>query len=389
MITSKKFVPPAAPSHADAAIQEIVPAEEFGEPSKHMRVASDDSLESATQAERASERERTEVASKVDVTHTETRKTASERLAEIELKVTRQRKLMNLSKSVAPIVSAIIVNPGSAAKAEEKASAIHRMTSLAMSSAEHLIAEVAPDLAGRGWVGADAVRLCAQIIATEWKSSGSCDSAESLLSSEFFKHIGTAIDGADGIALEWMGVSGNIPPIRNEHEAATRIRLSVMKGFAPLMADIQVFSFWKNKIGDDAVAAFCKDLLQRIADLAAQSANTIADENGISDTDRITLWQSTISRSFEFAREEYRSSVNNVFGLIDKAGIDEKKEIRREYATSNIITDLIVKKTATSLRLLNGVVGHYVANISDADSYMRKEDSGGYASTKRAGMVNK
>lgn len=304
---------------------------------------------------------------KVTNIQSEQRKTAAERIAELEFKTTQQRRLMNMAKHVAPIISSIISNPGSSAKSADKAAAINKMVFLSLNSAVKLLRESAPELTDTGWANANAFGVCAKIVADEWQRGGSCEQTESLLTGKFFSDLSATLNSADAASFRWMETSGIEPPIRNESDAATRIRLTLSKSYAPLFMDVRSFSFWKNHIGERERDEMAKTLMDKLADVAARSANEIADANGICDSDRIVFWQSMIGRAFEFAREEYRTLAQKAFGEVDAAESKaDQSAVRRRWAMLDV-PSLVAASSENSMKMMNGIVSRYVLESVDSN----------------------
>lgn len=302
--------------------------------------------------------------------------TAAQTLAEMELRVTRQRRILNLVKSVMPIVRSIVVNPGAHASAADKANAINKMTRMATDASALLMAEVAPDLMEKGWANAESFRFCASIVGAEWQQSGSLDGANALLNHEFVSMIAAGFADADAKALKWLELSGNTPPIKSETDAATRIRLSLLKAAAPLALDVHAFSFWRQHLGGDEVKRLIASLTDRLSAVAAENANRQADDYGMDADNRIMLWQGAIARSFEIAREEYRTLANKAMSEVDAAADSKaKSSIRKAWATGEKgdVATLVAKTADNMIRLLDGIVSRTVNDAFEAD---RKDNRG-------------
>lgn len=303
------------------------------------------------------------------------KKTAAQTIAELELKVTRQRRTMNIVKSIMPIVRSIIVNPGAYATSAEKANAINSMTSMATDASALMMVEIAPDLMEKGWANAEAFGVCTDIIANEWQQNGSLDGARDLLNPEFVKLVASGMADVDAKSLKWLENSGNVPPIKNETDAATRIRISLLKAASPLIADIRAFSFWKQHLGSEETQKFTAGLVDQLANIAAENANRQADSYGMDADHRIMLWQGTIARAFEFAREEYRVLAQKALNEVD-AALDGKAKgaVRRDWATDNKedVTLQVVKIADNAIRLLDGIVTRAISDAFDADAKPQK-----------------
>lgn len=276
----------------------------------------------------------------------------AEEVARSEQEVTRQRRVMNILKTIMPIVSAIITRPGSAASAEQKAEAINHLSSIALKSSRKLMESVAPDLSDKGWANASVFAMCASVVADEWRISGNTEGAQALLDPSFFRAITEGLSDTDEKSLKWMDSSGLIPPILNESDAATRIRLSLLKSSMPLLLDIRQFSFWKDRLGEDKPQKLFCALFDRLSAIAAENANRQADKYGISPEHRISLWQGTISRVFEIAQQEYRAVARKALAELNKAkDAEEKRQIRRAWASGQK-GDIVAHVTKTAENMI-------------------------------------
>lgn len=300
-------------------------------------------------------------------------KSAAQAIAEMEAGIRRQRRIMNVIKSIMPIMSAIISKPGSASTPQDKAAAINRMAGVASEASALLMSSVAPDMANRGWANAEVFGACASIIANEWHNSGDVNSSQALLDPVFIESISTGLADMDSKSLKWLESAAVMPPIKNESDAASRIRLSLLKASAPLLLDINEFSFWKQHLGE--TGRFSENLINILASVAAENANRQADNYGMNADHRISLWQGTIARTFEIARGEYRMIATRAFAESDGAPDAKiRNAIRRAWATDekgDIV--MMVSKTAdTMLRLLDGIVEKTMTETNvDVD---RRED---------------
>jgi len=289
---------------------------------------------------------------------------AAERIAEIERRTMDQRRVLNTSKHIAPIVRAIITHPGSLADPQKKAEAINGMVQIASKASSRFMSDIAPDLSGKGWANAAAFGVCASMVASEWEKNGSCDHADQVLSPEFFRLITDSLT-KDEHAIKWLESSGNVSPAKNESEAATMIRMSLLKGFAPLLADIQAFSFWNNLIGPSEVESLTRKMCDTLASVAAENANRTADQNGIDADMRIMLWQNTIARTFSFAREEYRALASRAFAELDASpDAASRSVVRRKWAKSDEIVASVAKCADNTIRLMDGIV-EKLLNLAD------------------------
>lgn len=291
------------------------------------------------------------------------KQSAAQKLAEIEQGALRQRRILNLTKSVMPIVNSIIVNPGAHASATEKADAIRKMSDMAMAASALLLSKAAPSLADKGWANADAFMFCASIIGSEWRQTGSLSGAEALLDPGFAGTIAGSLADADEKSLKWLETSGNQPAIKNETEAATRIRLSLLKASAPLLLDVNSFSFWRQNIDKHEADKLAASLINNLSAVAAENSNRQADHYGMDADHRIMLWQGTIARVFEIAREEYRTLANRALSEVD-GGIDKKAKsaIRKSWAIGEKgdIAMIVAKTADNMIRLLDGIVSNSV-----------------------------
>lgn len=290
--------------------------------------------------------------------------TEADRIREAELINREQRRLINLSKSLFPIVSALITHPGQNAGATEKSVAINKMSNLAIKSSTMMIDVMASNMKDVAWINANSFRFCAGIIAKEWEETGDFNAVESLFTPEFFEKIKQGMMGADDRTKAFLDSACMTIPVRNESDAIGHIRMSLSKAFVPLSIMIDSFSFWKDRLGESEKEAFKSSLFNKLADVAADNANRVADQNGIEAQNRIYLWQGTINRVFDFASETYQNLKNSALNEVDdaKASNQSTSGIRKKWAVTPIDVD-IVRSADNSIRLLDGIVNRYILSI--------------------------
>lgn len=312
-------------------------------------------------------------------------RTLREKIAEVEARITRQRRIMNLLKSVMPVVSAIIIRPGSAATPQEKAAAIDRMAVLASDATHRLMEACAPDLADRGWAQAEMFGVCANIVADEWRAGGDLDAAQVLLDPAFIEAFTSRAADMDARSLAWLSTPSSPPPVKDASDAASRVRLSLLKASVPLLLDIKRFSFWKQHLHADEPNRLASRLVERLAAIAAENTRRQVEAYGMEFEHRVSLYQGTIARTFQIARDEYRMLANRAVGEVNAvADRRQKSAIRYAWATEQKgdIVQMVAATADEMIRLLDGIVGKMVQDYRPDEVLAQKQGD----SHQRLGM---
>lgn len=283
------------------------------------------------------------------------------------------RRVMSALKASSPIIQAMIVAPGSNADAGMRAAAISDMVKASHVAAECMIDTLAPDLKGKGWARSDAFLFCAGVIAEEWKATKNIGLATSIIDEELLEQMQASVLGSDSKALNWMDRVNEYPPIIDHCDAATRLRMSLMKASTPMVMEINRFAFWQNA---EKRTQFIESMVSNISELAASHANEMADKFAMSPEDRISLWQGDLQRVFVFAIEEYRCvaqiATSNV-EAIAKDTIDESL-VRNEQVTwfrkaaSGEIQRDILSKVISNFAILDGVANRLAMTMAGAQN---------------------
>lgn len=253
----------------------------------------------------------------------------------------KQKRVMAMVRMMAPVIDALIKNPGTAAAKTDRIEALTKIIDVCSTRAKEVIdAAGCQNLERQTWVQMQAFEMVARELATDWEKHGNIDETRVLC----FDALKAATSGIEEHGLHWLENSGNITPIKNENDAVSRVRLSAIKAMAPLYSEIRVFSFWRDRIGQTAINILTRKLVEDISEIVASTANRFADQNGLEGDHRIMLWQSLTNRAFEIAASEYRKLANDTkveLNMVGTTGNDEeynkkaKTEFRKSWATSD------------------------------------------------------
>ncbi len=274
-----------------------------------------------------------------------------------------QQSFLGAFRCTAPMISAVISNPGIASSETARIDALSSLIAHSLVVSDSIARECCPDISNYGWVRQQLLSLTSKMIGDEWKTTGgNVNFALSMAG------IGLAVKDSGAYALNWLDKSGNIPPVRNETDAASYIRLSVAKGYAPLFREIQEFSFWKNRIDKNAPLAIGKRLCAFVMEKSAHHANTLADANGINPEVRVMYWQSVIGRMFEMTLDVYKKAAHDAKNAVEKTDdLADRSAIRKKFATSDHVLDDIEKDTERAFRDFSIVVEQFVNNAHSFD----------------------
>ena len=298
------------------------------------------------------------------------------------------RVVMSALKAASPIIQATIITPGSHADPALRAAAISGMVRSAYTSAQQLMDALAPDLVSKGWARSEAFEFCAKIVSSEWIASQNVDAAASILNKDLLLQIRDNVLGADDVAHKWMEKIGSHPPIASHSDAATRIRMSLMKAATPMAIEINRFAFWQSASKRDL---FLGEVIDAVSEFAARHANTLSDQFSIEPADRISLWQGDINRAFSFAIEEYRriarvaddesnAAASNVSELPETGNADASRQVKSAWykkAISGDLTKDILSRVESNFKILDGVSERITHSImaSSVESNMEKPNA--------------
>lgn len=279
------------------------------------------------------------------------------------------RRVMSAMKAATPIIQAMIVDPGSNADAALRATAISEMVKASHAAAARMISILAPDLEDKGWARSDAFSFCASIIADEWKASKNIQLASSILDEELFNQMQSSVIGSDTNALSWMDKVGSHPTIIDHSDAATRLRMSLMKAGSTMVMEINRFAFWQNA---EKRAQFIESMVDELGEFAARHSNQLADQYAMKPEDRISFWQGNLHRAFAFAVEEYRRIAvmanDNVDAVASKTSdenvITKEKASWFKKATSGEIQHDILSKVSSNFTILDGIANRLALSMA-------------------------
>lgn len=270
------------------------------------------------------------------------------------------RVVMSALKAASPIIQATIIAPGSHADPALRAGAISGMVKQAYLSASDLMETLAPDLASKGWARSEAFEFCAKIVSSEWIASQEIDFSSNphplSLNKDLFMQLQKNVLGADDAAHKWMEKIGSYPAITSHSDAATRIRMSLMKSATPMVIEINRFAFWQNLSKRDI---FVGEMVDAVSEFAARHANTLSDQFAMLPADRISLWQGDLNRAFTFATEEYRRIAqvadNESDAAPDESSSTKVKSGWYKKAVSGDLTRDILSRVESNFKILDGI----------------------------------
>lgn len=300
---------------------------------------------------------------------------AEQALSEPAAKILRedaQKRRLALLRIASPIVGAVIHDPGMNPRNKDKVVALmSSMIDYAIDEARALLASSFADIGGRGWVKSQVFELVISHVAEEWRNNG-----KALQAGDFAAVMDVVTKNENKRALDWLEKSGNTTPIRNENDAASRIRLSVIKSIGDLHSSISQFSFWGEKLNPEAKVSLEKSMVEKIGEIVAEEANVFSDSRGLSGESRVMLWQSLINRVFHIANEEYLLLSKEVLRSVgETAEPSARARLRKEWAgRMNHVADLVADRTRTSMKTLMMISNAFVDVVVDSEDNGFSED---------------
>lgn len=289
------------------------------------------------------------------------------------------KQVLSMVRAITPVIHAMIINPGSDARADIKAGAIISMVKSAHDSSAMLMKELMPDLSKTPWARSEMFSFCTNIIAKEWLSSPEQNASSNIIDEAFVSTIRESLTKTHADSLAWMEKVGEYPPIVSNSDAASRIRVSVMKASQPMVMEMNRFAFWQS---EKIKPSFISDCIEKIVEVAASHANKIADEYSMTPEFRITLWQGDINRAFLFAIEEYkRKSTQAIESIesIDKSNttlISAKKFEWYQTAKSGTLINEIAERVSDNFLIMDGVANKICTTLAKLESNPSEKNKG-------------
>lgn len=285
------------------------------------------------------------------------------------------RRTMSALKASSHIVRAMIVSPGSSADPAARAAALGEMVAAAHASAEKLIDILSPDLKTKGWARSEAFEWCSKLVAAEWMDSHDVLRAAAVIDEAVLEEIRRSIANANNKSLTWMDSVGKYPVITNHNDAASRIRMSLMKASLDLMIEVDRFAFWQ---GGAQLQNFKMKLIDEMFDFAAEHANKISDAYSFSPEDRIYLWQGDVNRVFNFAHEEYKRQSMLAQAEDDDCGSDiETRRKWFEKAKGGAILKVILSNVSSNMSILDGIADRVAQKMASDKAVDHESQSTG------------